>query len=216
MLISHKHKFLIIAIPKTASSSIRRTLVSLGVVDERVCPRPVHKNEFKQHGTISEAITEFNKRSWNYNDYFKYSIVRNPWDRYLSFLTYYKTRLDFYKNNKPLNNNQKIQKNQIIRRFNNKTDREILRDLIIQNPAQSFYLVDSNNNIIMDRIGQLENIQNDFNDFCRSVKITEQLLLHKNKSKFTLSKTDLYTQELVDMVMEKEKWVINEYGYDFI
>ena len=68
----------------------------------------------------------------------------------------------------------------------------------------------------MDRIGQLENIQNDFNDFCRSVKITEQLLLHKNKSKFTLSKTDLYTQELVDMVMEKEKWVINEYGYDFI
>jgi len=217
MIISHKHKFLIIAIPKTASNSIRKSLVPLGVIEEKVSPRPVCNDEFKQHGTISEAITEFNKRGWDYNDYFKYSIVRNPWDRYFSFLTYYKSKLEFYRNdNEPLNENKERQKMNVVKRFDNKTYKEVLRDLIINNPSQMSYLIDSNNNIIMDRIGQLENIQNDFNDFCQLVNLPKQQFAHRNKSSnLNINKKDLFTQELIDMVAEKEKWAINKFNYDF-
>ena len=216
MLISHKNKFIVIAIPKTASSSIRKALIPLFVIDENVKPRPTCKDEFKQHGTINEATIEFNKKKWIIDDYFKYSIVRNPWDRYFSFLTYYKSKLEFYRNdNEPLNENKERQKMNVVKRFDNKTYKEVLRDLIINNPSQMSYLIDSNNNIIMDRIGQLENIQNDFNDFCQLVNLPKQQFPHGNKSSnLNINKKDLFTQELIDMVAEKEKWVIDEFGYD--
>ena len=67
----------------------------------------------------------------------------------------------------------------------------------------------------MDRIGQLENIQNDFNNFCQLVNLPEQQLPHRNKSSnLNINKKDLFTQELIDMVSEKEKWVIDKFGYD--
>ena len=104
----------------------------------------------------------------------------------------------------------------VVKRFDNKTYKEVLRDLIINNPSQMSYLIDSNNNIIMDRIGQLENIQNDFNDFCQLVNLPKQQFPHRNKSSnLNINKKDLFTQELIDMVAEKEKWAINKFNYDF-
>jgi len=215
MLISHKHKFIIIDIPKTGTKSIRQTLIPLKVVDIIGEAKPPHLCDFSHHGSIREAAVRFKDRGWYINDYLKYSVVRNPWDRYLSFLTYYKTKLYFYRNNKPLNDNQERQEKNTIKMFHNKTDEEVLRDIIISYPAQKSYLVDSNNNMVMDSIGQLENFQDGFNRFCQLVGIPDQQLLHKNKSKCVITKKEVFAQELIDMVAEKEKWVINKFNYDF-
>jgi len=112
MLISHKHKFIIINIPKTGSRSLRETLAPLNVIDLiGGSSQSSVEVKFSHHGYIKEAVSGFKEEGWDFNEYFKYSFVRNPWDRYFSFYTYYKDKLKFYqKTNIELNDNQQRQK----------------------------------------------------------------------------------------------------------
>jgi hypothetical protein len=219
MLISHKHKFLIIDIPKTGTKTVRRSLRPRKILD--VSGQPAHISEgviFRHHGTAEEAFSGFQKEGWNFDEYFKFSVVRNPWNRYFSFLTYFKTKLKIYQETKePLNDNQQKQKTHILDLFGGKTDRQILTALIKRWPQQKKYLININGDVVMDKIGQLENISNDFNEFCEGVGIVPTpKLLHENKSDSQcLIKEELYTQELIDMVAKKEKWVINKFNYKY-
>lgn len=216
MLISHEHKFITIDIPKTGTRSLRRTLLPLGIIDIVGEPKPPGTCDFSHHGNIKEIISLFGKHGWgDCNKYLKYSVVRNPWNRYFSFFTYYKEKLKFYTDNTaPLNDNQIRQHKNILKIFNGDNDTEALKSLILKFPSQKEYLVDDSNVVMVDQIGQLENIQDSFNEFCQLVKIPKQKLQHENKSKSSVNKSDLFTQELIDMVAEKEKWVIDKFNYD--
>lgn len=219
MLISHKNKFIIINIQKTGTKSLRQTLVPLNVIDLIGKPLPLSaKIKFRQHGFIKEVISGFEEEGWNFNEYFKYGFVRNPWDRYFSFYTYYKDKLKFYQEtNIELNDNQQRQKINAFCLFKNKTYEEVFKSIILKFPPHINYFIDNSGNMVMDEIGQLENITGDFNGFCKKVNISPiPKLLHENKSdKVSVKKDNLYTQELIDIVAEKEKWVIDKFGYDF-
>ena len=66
-------------------------------------------------------------------------------------------------------------------------------------------------------IGQLESIYKDFAIFCEEVGVLPiPDLKHSNKNSYEKPYEEYYTQELIDMVAEKEKWVIGEFGYDFV
>jgi hypothetical protein len=215
MLISHKHKFITIDIPKTGSRSTRTALQPQNVIDIVGEPRGVR---FRQHGTAEEAFSGFQKERWDFDDYFKFSIVRNPWNRYFSFLTYYKTKIKHYQETKgTLNENQERQKKFILNFSNGRTDLQMLTNIIKNSLPQKKYLINSNGDVVMDQIGQLENIENDFVKFCKNVGILPiAKFKHENKSSVkNISKHDIYTQELIDMVAEKEKWVINKFRYIF-
>tara|TARA_R110000772_G_scaffold234231_1_gene345824 strand:- start:371 stop:1042 length:672 start_codon:yes stop_codon:yes gene_type:complete len=222
MLISHKHKFIIIEIPKTGTTSLRKALRTLGVVD--VFGKPTvgklrrERLAFYQHGSIMDANEALKHRGRDLDEYFKFSAVRNPWNRYFSFLTYYKTKLKYYQETKePLEENQQRQKKYILNLFGGKTDRQILIAIIEKFSHQKKYLININGDVVMDKIGQLENISNDFNVFCESAGIIPTpKLLHENKSDSQfLIKEELYTQELIDMVAKKEKWVIERFNYKY-
>lgn len=77
-MISHKHKFLFIQIPKTATSSIHDVLAQHMEYDYA---------KISRHAKYSEA-SEFYPECKNY---FKFCFVRNPWDRLLSFYFFKKT-----------------------------------------------------------------------------------------------------------------------------
>ena len=101
MIISHKHKFIFMHTPKCAGSSIEVSLAS--VCDEGDLIGPVtseglpddykHPNTFEEHqeetggiynGMRAEEIKNYiGDDIWN--EYFKFSVVRNPWDRAISF-----------------------------------------------------------------------------------------------------------------------------------
>ena len=84
MLISHSHKFITIDIPKTATRSLRETLVPQNVID--IVGEPRKNVDFYQHGTAQQCLKSLRKSNKNFSDYFSFVIVRNPWDRYYSFL----------------------------------------------------------------------------------------------------------------------------------
>ena len=70
-MINHKKKFIFIHIPKTAGHSIDTMFLDLGLVDEELW-----------HFTSLEIIKKFDRKMWD--EYFSFSIVRNPWSRFLS------------------------------------------------------------------------------------------------------------------------------------
>jgi len=198
---------------------LRETLAPLNVIDLiGGSSQSSVEVKFSHHGYIKEAVSGFKEEGWDFNEYFKYSFVRNPWDRYFSFYTYYKDKLKFYqKTNIELNDNQQRQKINTFNLFKNKGDEEVFKSIILEFPPHINYFIDNGGNMLIDEIGQLENISTCFDKFCEKVNLLQTpKLKHENKSdKASVTKDNLYTQELIDIVAEKEKWVIDEFGYNF-
>lgn len=217
MLISHKHKFVTIDMPKTGTRSLRTTLDGAGVVD--VIGAPYNSNSvLKQHASIQDCIKGFRERGWNIDEYYKYTVVRNPWDRYFSFYTYYKMKAQEFLSNSPeeLTDMQIKQGELAVELFNNKTDTQTLKYIIHGQPSQLSYLQDKKHNIPFNRIALFENLSEEFESFCKDVNIGHLELGHENKSnEGRLSKGDVFVQGIVDMIAEKEKWVIDEFGYNY-
>jgi len=195
MLISHSHKFIKIDIPKVGTKTFIKTLLPLGVVD--VLGEPDRGN-FYQHASIVDCEAGFKNNGWNFDDYFKFSVVRNPWQRYVSFLRW----MESFKNDRDFSAFEK----------NGKLD---LGLIITKNNPQDFYLL-KNGDLLVDAVGQLESIYKDFAVFCEEVGVLPiPDLKHSNKNSYEKPYTEYYTQELIEMVAEKEKWVIDRFGYNF-
>ena len=208
MLISHKHKFITIDIPKTGTRSLRETLLHFDVLDVVGTPNP--QDSFYQHGTISDCELEFVKRGWNIEEYFKFTIVRNPWDRYCSFFKYLKNYASLYEaKDKSIEwNSAEINQGKLsVSLFHGKSDQQVLKKIILNNKAQSdFY------NSSMDHIARFENIQHEFDFLCDKIKLNTMTLKHSNKS--TRLADSVYNDELVDMVADKEIKVIKLMNFE--
>lgn len=217
MLISHKHKLITIDIPKTGTRSLRESLLPLGIVD--VYGEPNLNSEFYQHGRAIDAQKEFIKKGWEWNEYFKFTIVRNPWDRYFSFFKYFKSYGEKYLRQDESINWEEPEMNQgklCVELFKNKDDQTVFKKIILNNSSQDSYYCDTNGKIIVDHIASFENIKNEFIFLCDKTGINTVKLQHGNKSSNHLNFYNIYTQELIDLVAEKEKRVIELKGYDYI
>ena len=92
MIISHEYKFIFIAIPKTATHAIRDGLRrNMGINDlEQVDLFQKKRLPFKSiskishgHITAEEIKSQISTEQWN--SYFKFAFVRNPFDRFISY-----------------------------------------------------------------------------------------------------------------------------------
>lgn len=216
MLISHKHKFITIDIPKTATRSLRETFVPQNIID--IVGEPNLNADFYQHGTAQQCSNSLQKLNKNFSEYFSFVVVRNPWDRYYSFFKYFKEYAKKYKNkdtsvkwNAPEINQGRMCEEL----FANKTDEIVLRNIIINNECQSDYYMNQDNEIIVSRIAKFENLNKEFELLCNQVNVNYSPLLHGNKSIIKNSYYNIYTKETINLVAEKEKNVIELNGYKY-
>lgn len=232
MLISHKHKFISIDIPKTGSRSLRESLYPLNIIDILGTPNP--NDDFYQHGTALDCRNAFQKNNINFNDYYSFCIVRNPWDRYFSFFKYFKYKSERFKDPKLMGSylnskshvwvNSNLYKNWIIQEIDDgkywsdffdshQNDHNAFKAIILNHRPQHEYFLDMQGKIIVSHIAQFENITEEFSKFCRSTGIVDVRLEHKNKMNTSINICDLYNQELINLVVQKEKGVITLKGY---
>lgn len=216
MLISHKHKFITIDIPKTGTRSFRESLHPLGLID--IVGKPFVEADFYQHDTAIRAKKQFAKHNFDWNDYFKFTIVRNPWARYFSFFKYFKNYADKF-----LRRDESIawgaaeinQGQYCVSLFSNSDEQTILKNIILHNPSQDSYYCDENGEVIVNYIADFENLENEFVLLCDQVGINAPTLQHGNKSFNSPNMHNIYNQDLIDVVAQKENSVIKLKNYDF-
>jgi hypothetical protein len=208
MLISHKHKFIIIDIEKTGSRSWREALTSIDVLDVVGQPQSQsHNKGLSQHATAYQVVSALEHIGVNWRDYNISARVRNPWHRIRSMVQwlYHKSLSDDSFRN-------------IKRVFDDYGPLNVARGLVYGNNfiPQYSYLHDKNGNRLVSDVYKFESIAEEFKIFCDKVKIADSIPLPcANKSKHILKESDIYDKELIDVIAIKERWVIDKFNYTF-
>ena len=138
-------------------------------------------------------------------DYFKFSFVRNPWDKLVSVFYYRQEIYGLY---------MSIDFKQFIKHHVKKwksVDKISNRNT---DGLQYNWLCDLNEKLVTDFIGKIENFQEDFNTICDKIKIPQQQLPHKNQSKHK-HYTEYYDDETRQIVAERYGKDIEYFGYKF-
>ena len=83
MIISHKHQFIIINIPKTGTSSIisalRKSKISIDIIGGPI------DQKYYLHDSASSVKHKLLASGFDWNNYASYARVRHPWRRYVSY-----------------------------------------------------------------------------------------------------------------------------------
>jgi hypothetical protein len=196
-MISHKYKFIFVRTPKTASTSVLDVLESYEL--ERLpiqnVQEPLFNFEGKKYDCNHPPIQVIKKSTTKniFNDYFKFSFVRNPWDRCVSAWRY-NIKKKFTPRGAPFV--------------------EFVRGLESEEIGNYKYLNQYDFVKGCDFIGRFENLQEDFDTICDKVGISRQKLSHENKTRHA-NYVELYNDEAREIIAEKCKKDIEYFGYEY-
>ena len=171
-MISHKHKCIFIHIPKTAGSSIEQILDPQAAADL---------------DALGGGLTaHHNLQGADYPDfpeYFKFTVVRNPWDRVVSAY--------FYDINMSARNESRFLERDVIARlgptktgfceFITKHFRDLTHDRHRLHYIPQYKWINTDGDF--DYVCRFENLQGDFNTVCDKIGIPRKVLPHTNKTK---------------------------------
>ena len=145
----------------------------------------------------------FKKNNIEYFDEsFKFSVIRNPWDRFISGWKHCLKKDSFLKN---------------------KNIKDILLDLptIEKHPYDYWHLTKTlsetfieNNKNIMDYIIKFENLQNDFDLLCDKIGIERMILPHENGTLHN-HYSNYFDEETKEIFFKKYKKDIEYFGYKY-
>ena len=225
MRISHKRKFVFIAITKTASSSIRKVISKDNYID--LFPGDLEEN-VSPHVTASELKKIFIKMNWDWNEYFKFAFVRNPWDRIVSQWAFQLKHIKEAEYNNTCSDFMlKVKaggfKNFIkhLSRFHKTAEHQFRETGRFRGDGkgplylnQLDWILDENGNNLLDFIGKVENLREDFDIICDKIGIPQQQLPHKNPTSHK-HYTEYYDDETREIVAEKYAKDIEYFGYKF-
>jgi hypothetical protein len=188
-MISYTNKFIFIHINKTAGTSIEHTLKPYG----HKTVRNPHMGGFKhsQHFTMGEYKKYL---SDEYDKYYKFTVVRNPWDRVVSY--YFKGAIQ---------NNLSFTE-WVIDKYKNKNFQDYQR---MYDPCINW--IDVNE---LDYIIRFETLENDFNDMCSKLGLDCSLQKHNVNNKRG-NYRDYYNEETKKLIEEYFNSDIKLFNYKF-
>ncbi len=213
IIVVDKYRAIYFLIPKVACSSLKAFCADLLNINipEKHTP---HKIKFPY---LSKADIS------NYQNYFKFCFVRNPWDRVVScYRSKIKTKEDLTYNKEDIVNG--VYRNFIkygLFRADMPFDEFVQAIASIPDAdadphfaSQYTFVTGVNGNLLVDYVGKLENVEQDFADVCEALKISNYSLPHLAKSPRTTYK-DYYTQDLIEIVGQRYAKDIEIFDYHF-
>lgn len=228
MIISHKHKFIFIHIPKCAGSTIGnvirnyygydRTLSNADKKDFihfRSYEQEGNSTDLDQHDEYTKLKIYFDKQNLNIGEYFLFTFVRNPWARRVSQYEYARR---VWINNKDKNPkpNYPFEWSEEIFNMTFKEYLKSINDLQLNWISKKIikHWEQEKHDVMVDFIGTHENIHKDFNIICDKIGIPKQELPHKNATKHKCY-TEYYDEETKQMIANKCAKDIEHFGYEF-
>lgn len=213
MIISHKYKFVFIHAPKTAGTSIRQLLAKNSCLNNDIVAGHWHnitEKQYEEFPHISRDIWThtsamlgkefFEDNGWDWDSYFKFGFIRNPWDRMVSSYRYLIQDMKNHPNPHPKNV-------EIHERFHGKPIKDFIMERA-KDPTRH-YLCDKKGNLMVDYVGKFENLWTDMKEIIKQInpKINEceWSLPHRNSTstKETKHYSHYYDNESKEMVRSK-------------
>lgn len=207
MIISERHKFVFVAIPKTGTHSIRRALrPHLGEQDSEQVQLftrkhlPIPELAKLGHGHISLAQLRPFLPPDRFAGHFKFAFVRNPFDRFVSYCAF-------------MTREQKL------------FDRDpagVMRHMLFTAPPlkhilfqpQHSFVADGEGVLLSDFLGRMEDMQASFDTICDRIGLPRATLEKSNESS-RMDYRQYYDQELIDGVASLYARDLELFGYDF-
>ena len=204
-MISVKNKFLFIHIPKTAGNSIQSVLkrysedniVRLTKFQDGIDRFEIRNNHFDvtKHSTLAEYEKAIKPKL--FNQLYKFTVIRNPWDRMISFYFSPHRRTEIW-------------------------DESEFRALVDRVKTASEYLTldygfPGNNHLRwqgIDYVLKFENIDDDFHTLCQLLNIKSVRLPKKNQS-IRKHYSYYYNPELIELIKQKFSDEIEIGNYEF-
>ncbi|MFK8032374.1 MAG: sulfotransferase family 2 domain-containing protein [Gammaproteobacteria bacterium] len=200
LIVSHKHRFIYFAVPRTATHSVRAALgPHLGVDDwqqEGLASNkrlPVPELARAGHGHIGVRALKPHLSSEQWESYFKFGLVRHPYDRFVSVCAF-------------LNRDNPDFESRPLEWMLEALVRPRFRQRMLVKP-QTEMLVDETGSLALDFIGHYEQLNASLNNVRLRTGLGELALTHQNKSPRN------ETSEYLDSALRKQ---LNEfYRKDF-
>ena len=192
MPVYHEHKCIFTHIPKCAGCSIHNILCT-----QLQTP---YEKAYSDHLKLN--ITDETK------NYFKFTFVRNPWDRFLSTYFYFKAYGQGVKGD--------VKMGKIVNKYRSFKEFAVNFSNI---PSSMWVFPHFNKQLNWvsknhDFIGKFETLHEDFETICNRIGIPQQELPHENKSKHK-HYTEYYDGETRAIVEKKYTKDIEYFGYEF-
>lgn len=197
-MISHRHKFIFIHIPKTGGTSIREALKPYTDIT-------IH-GHFNLPGIIQRSKSSLTADS--VESYLKFGFTRNPWSRFVSCYNYFK----HYGNRVYMDTHN----GNIVNRY--KSFREFTLDFpnIHQELGDRHFLPQNTWTHELDYIGKVENINEEFNKICKRCRISNVAIPHRNKSQKDLDNyRDYYDNTTRNIIYDHYIEDITSLGYSY-
>ncbi len=212
-MISHRYKCIFIHIPKTAGTSINSffypgTKFHYASPDYKRlfgwCPkRKLHM----QHATARQLIETNLITEEHWNTYYKFTFVRNPWDRaysdYIWIKNFSKVSGSFREYILKTGEFKKI--------FTNKTSNRYLGDHLL--PQTDFFEFEGV--FKPDFIGRFEQFKSDIQSVISHLEINKKFEVYQNKSKRKSDYSLFYTETKKKLVEKKFQADIQMLHYEF-
>jgi hypothetical protein len=201
-MISHKHRAIFVHIQKTGGNSVSAALGE-------------HDSPPEKHRTALELQAFYGENTWR--DYYKFSFVRDPWDRMVSWWSMIDGARPAFEAGKTFNRFQTfiLMNARTFDEFLIRCDEEVDdfdgRKWIYRNQVD--YLIDGDGKVMVDFVGRFETIKDDFSVVARKLGMSIDLP-HVNRSGHR-HYTDYYTPSLADIVRKRFARDIKAFGYAF-
>ena len=207
MIISHQHRFIFTAIPKTGTHSVRQALrehmsagdlEQVGLFVNKRFPFVELAKVGHGHLTLQQVRPFIGEET--FSRYFKFAFVRNPFDRFVSYCAFMARKNGAFARN----------------------PRQVMHKLLFEirpmhhvlfQPQHSFITGDDGQ-LLADQVGRVEEMQASYNAMCQRIGIPTRALTQVNSSRRG-SYRDYYDQPLIDGVRELYGRDLELFGYNF-
>lgn len=198
-MLSTKHKFIFIHIPKTGGNSIHNALRPFSE-DKVVCRSDIQDGierfetihgsyTLSKHSTLSDYARELSNVALS--EFKIFTCIRNPWERMISYYFSPHRRAESW-------------------------SRESFLSMLENEVKSSAHYLLNDAGLLLNRVNfiRFESLQREFQELCRELCLPEVPLPHYNKSRHGNYRT-YYDEELINRVEQKSTLEVNTFGYRF-
>ncbi|UQV19159.1 sulfotransferase family protein [Brevundimonas albigilva] len=208
MIVSHRHRFIFAAVPKTGTHAVRQALrEQMGAEDVEQVGLFVDKRfpwrdlAAIRHGHLSLAQVRPYLGDDAFAGYFKFAFVRNPFDRFVSYCAFMLRGGEVFER----------RRRDVMRHFLFEQPPE---QHILFQPQASLLVAEDGATLLTDAIGRVEDMQGSYDAICGRIGIASRPLDRVNSTKRGDYRC-YYDPPLIEAVAARYARDLELFGYTF-